>query len=152
MAQTIYCDLEGCQAEDGSPTPAVWLVTNLTSGDRNAWCTPHYLELSRALLAAASPEPEPAPVPGPDQPDADDEDAADAEALRRLETAGRARTADVGAEVAGPTNATNEAPGPAGEAVEGPTVVRRGTSKSRRAHEARKRAKTATAAEPEPAD
>jgi hypothetical protein len=147
MAQTIYCD--NTEAHPDGPPPHDWLVSNAGSGETMAWCGACYVLLCRAVVAQADgePEPQPEPQPQPEPSDADDEDADDAEALRRLEAAGRARTDETDAEGSTPTEPASEAPGPAEPATEAPKVVRRGTSKSRRAHEGRKRAKARKAAQ-----
>jgi hypothetical protein len=151
MAQTIYCD-NGDAHPDGPP-PHDWLVSQAASGETMAWCNACYVLLCRAVVAdadAQAPQPEPEPEPAP-EPDADDEDGDDAEAIARLEAAGQARTAADSAEGSTPPDAPSGAPGPADEAPAGPRVVKRGTSPSRKAHEARKRRKARKpAAEPEP--
>lgn len=143
MANPIYCDWEGCEEL------ASVLVSRLADGETIAWCDPHWGAFVLATAQAAEPgqelpgpEPQP-PAPDEGQPDRDDEDADDAEALRRLEGTSAPRTADSGPVEESAAQGPSEPPGPAGEAVEGPTVVRRGTSRSRRQHEARKRQRAA---------
>ena len=149
MAQPIYCDWEGCDE------PADVMVSQLANGDTLAWCNPHWGQVLLAMAAELEPGQE---LPGPaarqesdedDGRDRDDEDADDAEAIARLEATGRARTADSTPDGSEAPQEESAPPAGAQEPVEPTNVVARGTSRSRRRHEAKKRDK-ARAAEPEP--
>ncbi len=124
MAQTIHCDVHN------RSHPADVLISQIANGDTMAACFPGYVELARAIvadaevraaeLAAAALAEAAAPVDA-DQAEAD---AAAASALERL-----------GVE-----------PSPEATALGVTAVVPKGTSRSRRAHEARRRARKAKVA------
>lgn len=166
---TLYCDNDQRHPQADAAEPATWLVSRLTDGESQAWCDPCYLELCMLVAQQAVeqlPDDQPA-APAP-EPDRDDEDADDAEALARLEAEGRARTADTAAVGSESSNGASGPPSPAEAAqepapdidqaqqdgaqepapatVEPAQVVKRGTSRSRRGHEARKRSKAKAAA------
>lgn len=126
MANTIYCDWQGCQSDERpGPKVATWLVSRLDGTFNQAYCDVHYATVcglvwqsAQETEEATEPAAEAATQPGPDDP-TDEDEAADQAALERV-------------------------------TASSPRVVKRGTSPSRRAHEARKRAR-AQAAEPAPA-
>jgi hypothetical protein len=150
MAQPIYCDFDGCTADDGQPTPAVWLVSNLDDGESLAWCSEHYYDLMRATVtvAAADPEPEPEPADS-DEPSPEDR-AASLAAIDRLAALGASVPAAEAAGVSEPTPEPEQAAAAAQARPGGPTVVARGTSRGRRRHEAKKRAAAQAAEEDKP--
>jgi hypothetical protein len=113
MAGTMYCDNEAGHAGQDQPTAADWLLTNLTDGQTLALCNADYLTFSAGLVAQAQ-----AQADAEAQAEADAEaDRAATEAEKRLRSAGPAK--------ADPATA--------------PKVVKRGTSRSRQAYEARRR-------------
>jgi hypothetical protein len=141
MAQPIYCDFEGCD------DAAALLVSRLADGETLAWCEPHWgAFLAATAQAAGLVEPTDQAPAEPDtgdkdRPDADDEDQQDQDALRRLEAASAPRTAEGTRVEESAGQGSSEAPGPAGDATDPAQVVRRGTSRSRRRHEAKLREK-----------
>ena len=118
MAQPILCD-----GGHEDVTPADILLTRLDGTSAAAFCDACYLLLCRSVV---------------DQVDAAEREAAEAEALARLQALGTATPADEGGpyrEVAPDVDGTRgQRPDP-----NTATVVRRGTSRSRQAHEARQR-------------
>jgi len=153
MAQTIHCDVHG------RSHPADVLVSQLANGETMAACFPGYVELARALVADAevqAAEALAAELTSPAGIEAAalaEVDATDADALARLgaiqaagEPAQLGELADVDPGAAVPRSSAAEALGVA-------QVVSKGASRSRKAHQARQRArkpKVATRATPEP--
>jgi hypothetical protein len=118
------CDMREACADEPSPVAANKLVTNLDNGSTFSACDADWLLFCTAVARQAEAQaaaPDPAPEPTDDTDEDDDEDAA---AVARVESVHPAATEPLGVE----------------------TVVKRGTSNGRRAHEAKKRA-AATAAE-----
>ncbi len=119
MAQRIHCDYTGCGRL------ADVMTSRLADGDTTAWCFEHYVAVCQAVVAEAQAAEERRPLPAPDNPLAEgvaeelERQADDIHAVRAL--------ADVH-----PPEATW--PGTS-------AVVPRGQSPSRRAFEARRRAK-----------
>ena len=89
MATPIPCDWDGC---DGL---ADVLVSDITNGDGNGWCGPHYVEVCRQVVHAVD-----------DAAATAEAQEADAQALARLAALG------------GPTDPT--ASGPSSDAIEAP--------------------------------
>ena len=145
MAQTIHCDSEGCVDSEGMPTEANWLVSRQDAGETLAWCDAHYVELCRAVVAqvdSASAEPAPAAAEPPQEPDEDEDDT---DALARLQAVTAPASADPGAideQAGGDPPPVADPPATSAEPA---NVVRRGTSRSRRAHQAKVKAKAAKA-------
>lgn len=144
MAQTIHCDVHGRQH------PADVLVSQIANGDTMAACFLGYVELARALVAdqdvrdaeavavaarqaASSAEADQAEV-----------DATDADAVARLTAIQVTGEPDQLGELA-EVEPTPEPPrSPGAEALGVAVVVPRGTSQSRRAHQARQAARKPT--------
>lgn len=157
MAQPIYCDMQGCQDPDAPrPRIAVWMVQRLDGSLVEAYCNDHFpfaavayadnaaQEAGTSLAALMQP-----PEPGPDDPTDSDEPEVAEPATFQDAPAAQEPAQEPGQAAEGAT--TPEAAIPAVlEAPSGPTVIRKGTSPSRRAHEARKRARSRKAAAPEP--
>jgi len=121
MAQTIHCDVHG------RSHPADVLVSQIANGDTMAACFAGYVELARALVADA--EVRAAELAAAELARAAGEvDADQAEA--------DLAAADVERRLAGERSPEADALGVA-------AVVPKGTSRSRRAHEARQRARKA---------
>ncbi|TMK84605.1 MAG: hypothetical protein E6G44_09735 [Actinobacteria bacterium] len=165
MAQPMHCDYAGC------PNLGDWIVSRVDNGDTFAWCQEHYVLLCRATVEQANQaeleaqqqaaqadqlgqqlaselgiaEPEPAlnlaavPDTEPDDDEDDDEDAV----VRRLQATGRPTPEQWAAAEAQDLGELTPATAAALEAPRSTRVVKRGTSPSRRAHEARKRVKAA---------
>lgn len=167
MANPIHCDWAGCELL------ADVMVSRLSDGETTAWCGAHYVGIAQAVVSAAedvvlAPEPEPEPPePAEPEPDEDTDEDADAKVAARLVRYAAAQAADDEAPISsddepgtlgapgeapsvavaaepGPESVGDIAPGPAPEPT-GPTVIPKGTSASRRRHEARKRAKAQAA-------
>lgn len=161
MAQPIYCDFPGCQdPEAPRARTALWMLQKLDGTTIEAYCGDHW---PMAAVVSAQEQAEAngtslaellAPMPpGPDEP-TDDDEPGGGELASFQQVAGPAEPAQATPALASEDQDTPEPPAPAVEAASGPTVVRRGTSRSRRAHEARKRdkARAAVAAETDPGD
>lgn len=159
MAQPIYCDFPDCQDPEAPRSRvALWMLQKLDGTTIEAWCALHW---PLAAIVSAQEQAElngtslaellaPAP-PEPDEPtDEDEEPGVTADAFP--EPAQRPQTADTPAPGSSPPNEAQEAVPTALEPEPSPKVIRRGTSPSRRAHEARKRARARKAPAPEPAD
>lgn len=163
MAQTIMCDFDGCEAEHD-------LIVSLhTNGDTSAFCFEHMVLFCQSYIAQweeanppappvedDEPEPEPAPapaelaelleLPGAVEPERDyfaepygSRPGETGELLEREPAAGQLDRDDANwmDDVHGPAD-----PNPPVEPDPGVAqVVKRGTSPSRRAHEARRREK-----------
>lgn len=124
MAQPIYCDYAGCQDPEAARARfATWMIQRLDGTLAEAYCEDHW-PIMAVVLAAGQAEASGTtldallspPEPGPDEPDDSDE----------------------------PQVAVSPQDGPGAPQGDGvdpePThVVKRGTSRSRRAHQARKR-------------
>lgn len=124
MAQPFRCD------QHNAGHPADVLLTNLETGDVTALCNQAFVEMALAIVEAASAAAEAVDsgqLPGPADPEAEtDAEVAetDAEAADRLAHLGRPSPAD---------------PVPS-------TVVKRGTSRSRKAYQARQASRAARVA------
>jgi hypothetical protein len=124
MAATMYCDVPEHEH------PADVIVTRLENGQTLAVCDQAYIELCRAVVAQADAAQADAAATQAAADEAEIEQA-DAEAIARLDHLDGHRPAPEPAPPVDPP---------------GPTVVKRGTSRSRKAYQARQRAKTDKAA------
>ncbi len=168
MAQAIHCDVHGRQH------PADVLVSQLANGDTMAACFLGYVELARALVAdqdvrdaaaAAETAAVAAQAGDPDQAEVDATDAEVEARLAAIATAGQpaalgelAGLADHVAAFSGDPESlagladhvagalAEPARSPKAEALGVAQVVPKGTSRSRKAHQARQRARAARAA------
>jgi len=149
MAQPIHCDAHNREHL------ADVLVSQIANGDTAAFCFAGYIDVCRALVAdveaqaaevAKVIEAEAIESGAADQAEAD---AAAAEAAARLGTAPFLAAEPEAQAATGEALAATPGPEPLAVDPAPAVVVRRGTSRSRRAHEARQRAKAATVA-PEP--
>lgn len=143
-AQPMHCDYAGCDKL------AEWISSRIENGDTFAWCDAHWLFLAQSIVAAAE-QAQAEQLPPEDQPQPEPAAAAGAELdgepeqpggpLPAAEAPESARTAANGQEVVEPQE-PDQQPVAAGSAGPGGTrVVKRGTSPSRRAYQARVRAK-----------
>lgn len=117
----IPCDIHDPDPETGEVHAADVIVTFVSDGTVTGACAPGFLELCQRTLADAEAN---APAPEPPSPEAETEaevQATDTQAIELLDS-GHDHPAE-------PTRS--------------PKVVKRGTSRSRRAYQARQRAKAA---------
>lgn len=158
MAQPIYCDLAGCQdPEAPHPRLAVWMVQRLDGSLAEAYCDQHWpvaaiAYADQAAQAAGSSLAEllSPPEPGPDEPTDEPSDEPVAEDQPLEGTSATERLLE-GVTVSSDDDPDSMATAAILEDAGATVTVRRGTSRSRRAHEARKRAKAGAQAEA-PAD
>ena len=118
MANPIPCDNTEAHPDPAQPIAAVMLLTNIEIGEAFSLCGPCFVDFCTATARQAEAQ-APQPEPASDDTGDDTDDDTDEDAVQRLESV-----------ELGPANGTA-----------GPIVVRRGTSKSRKAYEARKRQK-----------
>jgi hypothetical protein len=141
MAQAIHCDVHG------RDHLADVLVSQIATGDTMAACFLGYVELARALVAdsdvrdAAEAASSAADTVAGVDPDQAEVDATDAEAEARLGAIQAAGEPAQLGELAG-LEPVDELPrSPAAEALGVTQVVPKGASRSRKAHQARQRAR-----------
>lgn len=141
MAQTIMCDFDGCEAEHD-------LIVSLhANGDTSAFCFEHMVLFCQSYIAQWEEANPPAPPVGDDEPEPEPAPAP-AELAELLELPGtvepeRDYFAEPYGSRPGETGELLEREPEAGQAPDPGVaqVVKRGTSPSRRAHEARRREK-----------